>query len=440
MSNYNWNRITLYRSLVYHQRNPILLILLFGSFVFLITTDAVYNGMRLRSNGGYVGTPKHLRGTNMIKASGISEIYRKSPVSSSHNQDHFGGAMHPGYFHTETSIVAPHTYKFAAVTDLDQLSRFQTNSDKLLFQSLLLAGTLYYYQNTHTYTFTLDKDDKYNSNPNPRSLYSAHNEAGRGMELSELTLYHNRLLAFDDRTGIVFELLHTNNNKSSSEVSVIPRILVTEGAGDTDKGMKWEWATVKQNHLYIGSMGKEYTRKDGSVTNRNNMWIAVVDSNGTFQRMNWMPVYELVKKALLGSNNQEGYVIHEAVLWSEHRRQWCFLPRRVSNERYDDVKDEQKGSHYLVWVDDEFQKTMVVDIQIQNKDRLRGFSSVSFVPETEDRHALAVRSVEENCVDDEGVCLQRSYLIVFDTLTGEVLMDEKSIGDVKYEGVEFVSV
>ena len=71
-----------------------------------------------------------------------------------------------------------------------------------------------------------------------------------------------------------------------------------------------------------------------------------------------------------------------------------------------------------------------------------GFSSFAFVPGTKDRHALALRSVEEDCAgDDLDVCKQRSYFVIFDVLTGEVLMDEVQIEQpMKFEGVEFVDM
>merc|ERR1712038_1344510 len=128
-------------------------------------------------------------------------------------------------------------------------------------------------------------------------------------ELSDLTLYQNRLLAVDDRTGIVFELLAEHENGITN---VVPRLLITEGDGDTDKGMKWEWATVKNGDLHIGSMGKEYTRPDGSIKNTNNLWIAVVNTDGEVTRYDWSKQYDFVRSRLGAS--PPGYVIHEAVL------------------------------------------------------------------------------------------------------------------------------
>lgn len=260
------------------------------------------------------------------------------------------------------------------------------------------------------------------------------------MELSELTLYQNRLLTFDDRTGTVFEIL---SKRGGSESMVVPRLVITEGDGDTDKGMKWEWATVKGNDLYMGSMGKEYTNPDGSVANTNNLWIVVVNPEGQVRRVNWVDNFNVVRTELGASS--PGYTINEAILWSEHLKKWLFLPRRVSSEMYDENADERKGSNQLAIVDENFKKVSVVDIKFDTHDPLRGFSSFAFVPGTKDRHVLAIRSVEEDCVGGlESVCKQRSYFSVFDVVTGDVLMDEVEIklenAMVKFEGVEFVNI
>ena len=339
----------------------------------------------------------------------------------------FGGALHPGYFFPKDSIIDEHTFRFAAVTDMDQLSRV-TESKKPLFQSTLLPGTIHYDPSTRTYSIEFEET---------RTLTSQHNEAGRGMELSELTLYHNRLLSFDDRTGTVFEILNKNQGTDSY---VVPRFVITEGDGDTDKGMKWEWATVKGDDLYMGSMGKEYTNPDGTVANTNNLWIGVLTAKGELKRTDWTRQYNLVRDALGAS--RPGYVIHEAILWSEALNKWVFLPRRVSSEAYNEVTDERRGSNKVVLVDENFSKPEVVEIKMKDHDPLHGFSTFAFVPGTNDRHALAIRSVEEDCVGgDESLCKQRTYFMVFDVTTGEVLMDEVRYNtNTKYEGVEFVDI
>jgi soluble calcium-activated nucleotidase 1 len=134
------------------------------------------------------------------------------------------------------------------------------------------------------------------------------------MELSELTLYDNRLLSFDDdRTGTVYEIL---NKKSGKESFAVPRFVVTEGSGDTDKGMKWEWATVKNRELYMGSMGKEYTNPDGSIANTNNLWISIISPRGELRRDGFVRKVQLCGEGSSGCISARMHASIEAPLWS----------------------------------------------------------------------------------------------------------------------------
>ena len=60
--------------------------------------------------------------------------------------------------------------------------------------------------------------------------------------------------------------------------------------GNTDKGMKWEWTTIKNNELVMGSMGKEFTNAAGEIENINNLWVAVLNERGGLRR-NVVDVY-----------------------------------------------------------------------------------------------------------------------------------------------------
>lgn len=165
-----------------------------------------------------------------------------------------------------------------------------------------------------------------------------------------------------------------------------------------------------------------------------------MDNHGEFRRINWTKQYEFVRNEL--GCPSPGYLIHEAIRWSPHMSKWVFMPRRVSKDVYDDVKDEKRGSNKVVIVDENFTSAKVVSVNMANKDGLHGFSSFAFVPGTNDRHAIALRSVEEDCAaDDLDLCKQRSYVVIFDVLTGDVLMDEVKIKEnMKFEGVEFVDL
>lgn len=366
----------------------------FLGFVVIISSDILHDSV-----GPGVGGVGSLRGK-----------FKSNPLSS------FGGVLHGGYFSVEDSKTNDNQFRFAAVTDLDQLSLMK-DEQKQTYRSLLLPGTITYNKSTNKYTMEMEESAT-------RTLKTKHNEAGRGAEFSELTIFDDRLLTFDDRTGDVFEIM---NKKDGTDSFVAPRYIITEGEGDTDKGMKWEWATTKDGYLYMGSMGKEYTNPDGSIANVNNLWVTVMDSHGEYRRINWTDKYNFVRNAL--DCPSPGYVIHEAINWSPHMRKWVFLPRRVSHEAYNDVLDEKRGSNKLVIVDESFTSFEVVEVEMANKgDGLHGFSSFAFIPGMKDKHAIALRSVEEDCAgDDLDVCKQRSYIVIFDVLTGEVLMDEVKI-------------
>ena len=62
--------------------------------------------------------------------------------------------------------------------------------------------------------------------------------------------------------------------EATTTTTVTPRTIfvITEGEDDTNKGMKWEWAPVKDDVLYIGSVGKEYTNPDGSIASATNLY------------------------------------------------------------------------------------------------------------------------------------------------------------------------
>jgi soluble calcium-activated nucleotidase 1 len=93
-------------------------------------------------------------------------------------------------------------------------------------------------------------------------------------------------------------------------------------------------------------------------------------------------------------------------------------------------------------VDDDSTDPKVVDIHLkENEDRLKGFSSFAFFPGTKDEHAIAIHSMEENCTGDLDLCKQRSFFVVFNVLTDEVLSDKiRMPDDQKFEGIKFVNI
>ena len=299
-------------------------------------------------------------------------------------------------------------YNIVIVSDLDKKSRVK-DVPKGKWKSIMKKGELRR-DNNGQYSILWKKDIP---------LFSQVSEAGRGMELSALSVFNNRLFAFDDRTGIAFEIRGSK---------AIPRYIMMEGDGNTDKGQKTEWATVKDGKMYVGSFGKEYTNPDGSIKNTNNMWVSVIDSKGTVTHEDWTDRFNRVREA--AGCPYPGYMIHEAIAWSPYRKQWVILPRRVSKKPYDENEDERRGSNTVILASEDFS-----DIEVKHITPLtptRGFSEFKFLPGSNDNIIVALKS-EEN----EEEQTQNSYITVF-SLDGTILLEETEIPDhLKFEGLEF---
>lgn len=319
----------------------------------------------------------------------------------------------------------PDSLGIVIVADLDKNSK-QESSKKPEFMSFIMHATLTVAssssnaaQKHETYSVTFGEETKF---------LTSMNEAGRGFELSELAWFGGKLLAFDDRTGIVFRLMHYEGVSKMKPLQAIPEHIIMEGDGINGKGQKHEWATVKDGELYMGSVGKEFTDNEGNVLGDGNLWIAVMDLVGDVRHEDWTANYAAVRKAL--GCEWPGYVVHEAIEWSPFHRQWFILPRRVSTKPYNDMEDEKRGSNKIVIASEDFSRIQVREVG--KITPLRGFSSFKFIPRSDDSVIVAIKSEE---VEDQQ--LQTSFITVFD-VDGNVLLEETEIpGAKKYEGVAF---
>ncbi|KIH44840.1 Apyrase [Ancylostoma duodenale] len=182
----------------------------------------------------------------------------------------------------------------------------------------------------------------------------------------------------------------------------IPWIFLNSGPGNTTSGMKVEWLTIKDGFLYAGGHGTEY---------RNQTTGKVVSEDPISMR----------KQA---GYDTPGYLTHEAVQWSDIQKKWYFLPRKASTKIYNEKEDEEKGANLLITSAD----LKKFDSQTTQKE---GYSAFDFVPETEDKILVALKSKEVGNVTE-------SYITVFDDDGITLLEDQKLDDGLKFEGIYFI--
>lgn len=62
-------------------------------------------------------------------------------------------------------------------------------------------------------------------------------------------------------------------------------------------GFKAEWLAVKDERLYVGGLGKEWTTTTGEVVNENPEWVKVVGFRGNVDHENWVSSYNALRTA-----------------------------------------------------------------------------------------------------------------------------------------------
>ncbi|XP_046574048.1 soluble calcium-activated nucleotidase 1-like [Haliotis rubra] len=298
-------------------------------------------------------------------------------------------------------------YSIGLITDLDTDSKSKDKKDT-------------WFSYFRTGNFTISHDNRHVSVKlnQPVVITSTLSQGGRGMELSELVTFNQKLYSVDDRTGVVYDV--------TDRREVVPWVVLSDGNGKHNKGFKCEWAAVKNKRLYVGGLGKEWTTTTGEVKSLDPQWVKSVGVLGDVQHHDWHENYNALRAAT--GTLLPGYMIHESGVWSEMHNRWFFLPRRASKEKYDEVSDERRATNMLISADESFQEIKVT--RIGQESPTHGFSSFKFVPGTDDLVVVALKSEE-----DRGKVA--SYILVFN-IYGKILLPEQIIGNVKYEGIEFI--
>ncbi|XP_052124924.1 soluble calcium-activated nucleotidase 1 isoform X2 [Frankliniella occidentalis] len=254
------------------------------------------------------------------------------------------------------------TYRIGVISDLDTDSK--STSESSTWVSYFKKGHLTWDRVHGSASFKWDASE-------PTRLTSTLGQGKRGMELSELIVFNGKLYAPDDRTGIVYEIDGTK---------AIPWVLLTNGDGRRVKGFKSEWAAVKDNKLYVGGLGKEWTTSTGELVDFDPMWIKQIHPTGQVSHHDWKTNYEKLRRSV--GIEFPGYMIHESAVWSNIHKKWFFLPRKMSKEIYHEDKDPYHGTNLLLTTDENFSNIDVVSVG--EAIRTHGFSSFKFIPGTED--------------------------------------------------------
>ncbi|XP_022085021.1 soluble calcium-activated nucleotidase 1-like [Acanthaster planci] len=298
-------------------------------------------------------------------------------------------------------------YRIGLISDLDTDSKSATK--KNTWVGYYLKGYLNINSLHDQVSIQLDKE--------PSVLQSQLSRGGRGMELSELVTFNGKLYSVDDRTGVIYEIVDN---------TVIPWIILSDGDGRNTKGFKGEWMAVRDEMLFVGGLGKEWTTTSGELVNLNPQWVKVVSHQGAVRHFSWVKNYNAMRRE--AGYSYPGYMIHESGVWSDVHQRWFFLPRRASKEHYTEADDEHRATNLLISCTADFTDIRINKIGVLNK--IRGFSSFKFVPGTRDTVVVALKTEE-----DQGKIA--TFYTVFN-IDGKTLVPDTKFADIKYEGIEFI--
>ncbi|TCO69659.1 hypothetical protein [Chromatocurvus halotolerans] len=300
-------------------------------------------------------------------------------------------------------------YTLAIITDEDDASQLELENGQVAWASTLRHDKLFRKVDRSTGQIHYELQDIPEEEGGEHQLISLLAEGGRGAEFSELVMFGERLLTFDDRTGLVCEIREQNQ--------LVPRHILMAGCGDElFKGFKSEWATLWGEQLIIGSHGKMDAEE----------WVKVLDRDYGLTSLDWSHYYQRMRDVV--GVGEDGYVIHEAAEWHPFRREWLFFPRKISLEPYEKHADDRyRGANVLIVANEDYDQIHAIPMGDHIPER--GVSTFKIVP-GHPEECVGLKSVE---VGDR----TETYFFAFN-LDGDILQDDVFIGAYKCEGIEIL--
>ena len=294
------------------------------------------------------------------------------------------------------------------ITDDDKLSRYGND----------------YYSKSYISRIDVRYNEWKYSEISSTNYVTKYNRKQRGAELSDILNYNGKLYTFGDKTGIAFEL-------DMIKTSLIPKMIFNEKDGNKNKPMKIEWATVKGNEMVIGSHGNTH---EDDLEDYSKSYVYYINEKLEHRTESWIDKYNFIH-SVLNVTKPEGYVTHEAVLYSNMYNEWYFFPRKVSYEAYDDNKDPYLSSEYIVICNENITECRKYKDPQFTKGRC--FSSIKVIP-FDERIVIYTKSVEiDNLVETYIGAL--SFENVKENENATIVMKEVKISDYKIEGIEIIN-
>ncbi|GAB0092538.1 hypothetical protein DMENIID0001_075400 [Sergentomyia squamirostris] len=298
-------------------------------------------------------------------------------------------------------------YQFEIIADRDKKAIGLSNT---YISNIRIGAVQVIDENQLNITFTTDSFD----------ILTKYAYNGRGSELSELLYFHGEYYTFDDKTGIIFRI--------SNSDQLVPWVILGDGYGNETRGFKAEWATVKDDHIYVGSHGIEtLVKKTGEIDNINMQYVKKVSRDGAVVHENWSDVYNKLRIGI--GMPFPGWIIHEAAVWSPINKKWIFIPRKCSPKPYLEVDDEYIGCNKIIFANEDFTHIEFTNLQADPQPPERGFASFKFLPDSNEKIIVGLTTVEANNQ-------VTTSIIAFD-LQGKILFPETKFIDDKYEGLAF---
>lgn len=153
------------------------------------------------------------------------------------------------------------SFKIGMVSDLDSAGKHPEKANT--WRSFYKKGTLNYDKKKKSMTVDFPTE-------NTTELLTPFSASGRGNELSELFTFNGEIYAACDRTGLVFRI-------SGKDKETPWAVLMLQ---ESNRPLKCEWGTVKDEILVVGSIGREYVSKDKTFISYDTMEVKAITMKG----------------------------------------------------------------------------------------------------------------------------------------------------------------